>query len=59
MVLVFSFVRNIATSACAECLIPASTDTVQERRIDDQFPKRVDQCHVELREAAYAADIDP
>ena len=31
---------------------------MQERRIDDQFPKRVDQCHVEWCEAAYAADID-
>ena len=48
----------IGTSALAECLIPASTDTVQERRIDDQFPKRVDQRHVERREQAYAADID-
>ena len=31
---------------------------MQERGIDDKFPKRVDQCHVEGREAAYAADID-
>ena len=46
-------------SACAECLVPSSTDTAQERRIDDQFSKRVDQSHVEGREAAYAADIDP
>jgi hypothetical protein len=32
---------------------------MQEGRINDQFPKRVNQCHVERREAAYAADIDP
>lgn len=31
---------------------------MQEGRIDDQFPKRIDQCHVERCEAAYAADID-
>jgi hypothetical protein len=43
----------------AECLIPASTDTMQEGRIDDQFPKGIDQCHVKRREAAYAPDIDP
>ena len=43
---------------CAECLIPASADTVQEGRIDDQFPKRVDERHVEWREAADIADID-
>src|SRR6266567_3211279 len=24
----------------AECLVPASTDATQERRIDDQFPHR-------------------
>src|SRR6266542_5529612 len=48
---------NISTSACAECLVPASPDTVQEGWINDQFPKRVDQCHVERREAAYTADI--
>src|SRR6266513_5408861 len=50
----FSFAWNVSTSACAECLIPASTDTMQEGRINDQFPKRVDQGHVERREAAYA-----
>ena len=32
---------------------------MQEGRIDHQFPKRVDQCHVEGREATYAADKDP
>jgi hypothetical protein len=42
----------------SECLIPASTDTMQQGWIDDQFPKRIDQCHVERREPAYAADID-
>jgi hypothetical protein len=31
---------------------------MQQGGIDDQFPNRVDQCHVERREAAYAADID-
>jgi hypothetical protein len=50
---------DISTSACAECLIPASTDAMQEGRIDDQFAKRIDGPHVEWREAAYAADIDP
>ena len=54
-----TFAWNISPSACAECLIPASTDTMQEGRIDDQFPKRIDQCHVERREAADAADVDP
>ena len=29
---------------------------MQEGRIDDQFPNRVDECHVERREPAYAAD---
>src|SRR5882757_6493629 len=33
--------------------------STQEGGIDDQSPKRVDQSHVEWREAAYAADIDP
>ncbi len=37
-------------------MIPSNTDTTQERRIDDQFPKRIDQCHVERREAAYAVE---
>src|SRR5262249_26544407 len=55
----FLFRANISKSACAECLIPMSTDTPQQRRIDDQFPKRIDQCHVERREAVYAADINP
>ena len=32
---------------------------MQKGRIDEQFPKRIDQCHVEGREAAYVADIDP
>jgi hypothetical protein len=31
---------------------------MQQGGIDDQFPNRVDQCHVERREAAHAADID-
>jgi len=33
-------------------------DTAQKGRIDDQFPKRIDECHVEGREPAYAADIN-
>ena len=33
-------------------------DATQERRIDDQFPKRVNQCHVKRREQAYPVDID-
>jgi hypothetical protein len=51
--------RPLRQSVFAECLVPASTDTTQEGRIDDQFPKRIDQCHVERREAADVADIDP
>ena len=51
--------RHISALACAECLIPPSTDTMQEGRIDDQFAKRINGPHVEWREAAYAADIDP
>jgi len=46
-------------SVCAECLIPPNTDATQQRRIDDHFPKRIDQSHVERREAAYAADVNP
>ena len=52
-------VEYLHVSLCAECLVPASTDTMQERRVDDQFPKRIDQCHVERREAADVADVDP
>src|SRR5207248_3803641 len=50
---------SFCTSVCAEYLIPASTDTTQEGRIDDQCSKRINQCHVHARESAYAADIDP
>jgi hypothetical protein len=55
---IISFACDISTSACAECLVPASTDTMQEGRIDDQLPERVDQRHVERRQAADLADID-
>jgi len=51
-------VEKISASAFAECLIPASTDDAQQGRIYDTSSKRVDHCHVEGREAAYAADID-
>jgi hypothetical protein len=43
--------------ACAECLVPASTDSMQEGRIHDQFPKRIGQCHVERREPAYVRKL--
>ena len=52
----FNFDRR---SFFTECLIPASTDTTQERWIDDHFPKRIDNCHVEWREAVHALDINP
>ena len=45
-------------SGWTECLIPASADTAQERRIDDQFAEGVDQGHIERRKATYTADID-
>src|SRR5215470_16361340 len=38
-------------------LVPARTHASQERGIDNPFPKRVDQRHVEGREAAYITHV--
>src|SRR5215469_1027667 len=47
-----------ASSAFAECLIPSSANTAQQRWINDPFAEWVDQGHVERRETAHVAHID-
>jgi len=41
-----------------ECVVPAGLDTAEQRWIDDQSSNRVDQVHINRREAADVFDID-
>src|SRR5271167_1434740 len=41
-----------------EGFVPPRADGAKERRIDEQFAKRVDQGHVDRREATDAAHVD-
>jgi hypothetical protein len=50
--------HGVPLSVCAECLIPAGADAAQERRIDDQLAERVNQGHVDRREAANVPHVD-
>ena len=45
-------------SGGAECVMPASADTAQECRIDNQLADGVDQSHVDRRKATDAAHVD-
>lgn len=50
--------KGVPLSGRAEGLVPVRADGVQERRIDNQLAERVDQGHVDRREATDAANVN-